>query len=122
MAARVSFPKSLDTLFGASEHVAKRVSAATGGKFDLRVFAAGEIVPPLGVVDAVQQGNVECAHTSAYFFFGKDATFALDTGISFGMKARQMTAWSLTGRPNCTRDSSCRRTRSSADGCGWAGR
>jgi TRAP-type mannitol/chloroaromatic compound transport system substrate-binding protein len=78
-----SFPKSLDTLFGASEHVARRVSAATGGKFDIRVFAAGEIVPALGVVDAVQQGNVECCHTSAYFFFGKDPTFAFDTGISY---------------------------------------
>jgi TRAP-type mannitol/chloroaromatic compound transport system substrate-binding protein len=79
------------------EHVARRVSAATGGKFDIRVFAAGEIVPPLGVVDAVQQGNVECAHTSAYFFFGKDPTFAFDTGISFGMNARQMNAWSYDG-------------------------
>jgi TRAP-type mannitol/chloroaromatic compound transport system substrate-binding protein len=92
-----SFPKTLDTLFGASELVSKRVSAATGGKFDIRVFAAGEIVPPLGVVDAVQQGNVECCHTSAYFFFGKDPTFAFDTGISYGMNARQMTAWSYDG-------------------------
>ena len=97
MALASSFPKSLDTLFGASEHVARRVSAATGGKFDIRVFAAGEIVPALGVVDAVQQGNVECCHTSAYFFFGKDPTFAFDTGISFGMNARQMTAWSYDG-------------------------
>jgi TRAP-type mannitol/chloroaromatic compound transport system substrate-binding protein len=92
-----SFPKSLDTLFGASELVAKRVSAATGGKFDIRVFAPGEVVPALGVVDAVQQGNIECAYTAPYYFFGKDATFALDTGISFGMNARQMTAWMYDG-------------------------
>jgi TRAP-type mannitol/chloroaromatic compound transport system substrate-binding protein len=71
-----SFPKSLDTLYGASEHVAGRVSAATGGKFDIRAFAAGEIVPALGVVDALQQGSIECAHTAPYYFYGKDATFA----------------------------------------------
>jgi TRAP-type mannitol/chloroaromatic compound transport system substrate-binding protein len=67
-----AFPKTLDTLFGATEIVAKRVSEAPGGKFEIRVFAAGEIVPAFGVLDAVQQGTVECAHSSSTFFFGKD--------------------------------------------------
>ncbi len=92
-----SYPKSLDTLFGAAELVAKRVAAATAGKFSIRVFAPGEIVPALGVLDAVQQRTIECAHTSPYFFFGKDPTFALDTGIPFGMNSRQMTAWGYEG-------------------------
>ncbi len=44
-----SFPKSLDTIYGAAEVFAKRVSEATGGKFQIQVFAGGEIVPACGV-------------------------------------------------------------------------
>src|SRR3546814_7036106 len=55
-----SFPKSLDTIFGAGEVIARRVEAATDGKFKIRVFAGGEIVPGLQVLDAVQAGPVEC--------------------------------------------------------------
>jgi TRAP-type mannitol/chloroaromatic compound transport system substrate-binding protein len=92
-----SFPKSLDTIYGAAEVVSKRVAAATGGKFEIRVFAPGEVVPALGVQEAVQQGTVECCHTAPTYFFGKDPTFALDGIIPFGMNSRQMTAWMYDG-------------------------
>ncbi len=92
-----SFPKSLDTLFGTAEHVAKRVHDATAGKFQIRVSAAGEIVPPFGVADAVQSGTVEMCHTASYYFIGKDPTFAFDTALPFGLNARQQTAWLYTG-------------------------
>ena len=92
-----AFPKTLDTIYGATEVVAKRVGEATGGKFEIRVFGPGEIVPAFGVLDAVQQGTVECAHSSSAFFFGKDPTFALDNAIPFGMNSRQMTAWMYDG-------------------------
>jgi len=88
-----SFPKSLDTVFGASEILTKRVSQLTGGKFNIRPFAAGEIVPGLQVMDAVQAGTVEMGHTAAYYYFGKDATFAFDCAVPFGMTSRQHTAW-----------------------------
>ena len=73
-----SFPKSLDTLYGAAEHFAKIVAEATDNKFQIRIFAAGEIVPGLQVVDAVQNGTVEMGHTASYYYFGKDPTFAFD--------------------------------------------
>ncbi len=92
-----SFPKSLDTIFGGAETIAKRVSAATGGKFTIRVFAGGEIVPPFSVADAVQNGTVECAHTAPYYFFGKDPTFAFACAVPFGMNARQQNAWMYHG-------------------------
>ncbi|MBI3516661.1 MAG: TRAP transporter substrate-binding protein [Proteobacteria bacterium] len=88
-----SFPKSLDTLFGGSDHMAKRVAEATDNKFQIRTFAAGEIVPPFQVLDAVQNGTVEMAHTAAYYFIGKDITFALDCTVPFGMNTRQQNAW-----------------------------
>src|SRR5262245_42185883 len=92
-----AYPKSLDTIYGASESFAKRVAAATGGKFEIRTFAAGEVVPAFQVADAVQQGTVECAHAGALLLFGKDPTFALDAAIPFGMNSRQMTAWMYEG-------------------------
>jgi TRAP-type mannitol/chloroaromatic compound transport system substrate-binding protein len=88
-----SFPKSLDTIFGAADNLSKRVSQLTGGKFNIRPFAAGEIVPGLQVVDAVQAGTVEMGHTAGYYYFGKDATFCFDTAIPFGLTSRQQTAW-----------------------------
>ena len=88
-----SFPKSLDTLFGASEVFGRRVSQLTGGKFNIRAFAGGEIVPPLQVADAVQAGTVEMGHTAPYYYFGKDPTFAFDCAVPFGMTSRQQTAW-----------------------------
>ncbi|MBU6379651.1 MAG: twin-arginine translocation signal domain-containing protein, partial [Gammaproteobacteria bacterium] len=65
-----SWPKSLDTLFGAAEVVGKRVAELTDNKFQIQTFAAGEIVPALQVLDAVQNGQVECGHTALYYYFG----------------------------------------------------
>jgi TRAP-type mannitol/chloroaromatic compound transport system substrate-binding protein len=92
-----SFAKSLETLYGGAEAFAKNVSEATGGKFTISVHAAGELVPAFGVLDAIQQDTIECAHTAPYYFFGKDETFALDCAIPFGMNARQMAAWMHEG-------------------------
>jgi TRAP-type mannitol/chloroaromatic compound transport system substrate-binding protein len=92
-----SFPKSLDTIYGGAEHMAKRVSEATGGKFQIQVFAAGEIVPGPGVMDAVKDGTVEMGHTASFYFFGKDPTFAFDCAVPFGMTMRQLDAWMRHG-------------------------
>lgn len=92
-----SFPKALDTIFGAAEVFSKSVKEMSGGKFEISVHPAGELMPPFGVVDGVQQGTVECAHTAPYYFFGKDETFALGCAVPFGLNSRQMTAWMFEG-------------------------
>ena len=92
-----SFPKSLDTIHGAADVFAKAVKNMSGGKFEVSVHAPGEIMPAFGVVDGVQQGSVEVAHTAPYYFFGKDETFALGCAIPFGLNSRQMTAWMYEG-------------------------
>ena len=92
-----SFPKSLDTIYGAAEVFAKKVGEMSGGKFQISVHAAGELMPAFGVVDGVQAATVEMAHTAPYYFFGKDPTFALGCAIPFGLNSRQMTAWMLEG-------------------------
>ena len=92
-----SFPKSLDTIFGGAEVFAKKVNDMTGGKFQISTHAAGELMPAFGVVDGVQGGTVEVAHTAPYYFFGKDETFAIGCAIPFGLNSRQMTAWMYHG-------------------------
>ncbi|PXW96239.1 TRAP-type mannitol/chloroaromatic compound transport system substrate-binding protein [Sphaerotilus hippei] len=92
-----SFPKSLDTIYGGADVFSKKVSEMTGGKFTISVHAGGELMPAFGVVDGVQNGTVEMAHTVPYYFFGKDETFALGAAIPFGMNSRQMTAWMYEG-------------------------
>ena len=92
-----SFPKPLDTIYGAAEVFAAKVKAMSGGKFEISTHAGGEITPPFGVVDAVQQGSVEMAHTAPYYFHGKNEAFALGCAIPFGLNSRQMTAWTYEG-------------------------
>jgi len=88
-----SWPKSLDTIYGACETIPKYISEATDGKFQIQSFAAGEIVPALQVLDAVQSGTVEMGHTAMYYFIGKDPTWALFCATPFGLNARQQNAW-----------------------------
>ena len=92
-----SYPKSLDTVYGGAEVISRRVAEATDGKFQIRVFAAGEIVPGLQVLDAVQNGTVEVGHTASYYYVGKDPTFAFDCAVPFGLNARQQNAWMYEG-------------------------
>jgi TRAP-type mannitol/chloroaromatic compound transport system substrate-binding protein len=92
-----SFPKSLDTIYGGAEVIAKRVAEATDNKFQIRVFASGEIVPGLQVLDAVQNNTVECGHTVSYYYVGKDPTFCFDSALPFGLNARQQNAWMTHG-------------------------
>jgi len=88
-----SWPKSLDTLFGGCEYFAKRVSEVTDNKFQIQVFAAGELVPGLQVLDAVQNGTVEMGNTALYYYWGKDPAFTFGTALPFGLNARQMNSW-----------------------------
>src|SRR4030081_1140964 len=92
-----SWPKSLDTLYGAAEVMAKAVAEATDNKFQIQVFAAGEIVPGLQVVDAVQNGTVEMGHTASYYYFGKDPTFGFGTSVAFGPNSRINQGWFTLG-------------------------
>ena len=92
-----SFPKSLDTLFGAAEVFAKAVAEASDNKFQIQTFAAGEIVPGLQAADAVTSGTVEMCHTASYYYVGKDPTFGLFTAQPFGLNTRMQSAWMLQG-------------------------
>jgi TRAP-type mannitol/chloroaromatic compound transport system substrate-binding protein len=90
---QTSFTPSLELLHGSGVRIAERVEAMTGGNFTMRVYAAGEIVPGLQVMDAVMQGTLECGLTSGYYYIGKHPALAFDTAIPFGMNTRETLAW-----------------------------
>jgi TRAP-type mannitol/chloroaromatic compound transport system substrate-binding protein len=92
-----SWPKSLDTLYGGADHICKRVAEMTDNKFQIQPFAAGELVPGLQVLDAVQTGTVECGHTAHYYYFGKDDAFIFGSVAPFTMNSRMQNAWLLHG-------------------------
>jgi len=92
-----SFPKALDTIFGAAEGFAAQVRAMSAGRFQISVAAPGEIVPAFGVDDAVRTGTVEMTHTAPYYFVGKNEAFAFGTAVPFGLNARQINAWMMDG-------------------------
>ncbi len=92
-----SFPRGLDTIYGAAEVLAARVESLSEGRFRIRSYPAGELVPGLGVLDAVQQGTVELGHTASYYYTGKNPALAFDTAMPFGLNTRQQNAWLYHG-------------------------
>ena len=92
-----SFPKSLDILFGAASVFAAAVAEASDNKFQIQVFAAGELIPGLQALDAVGKGTVEMCHSASYYYVAKDPTFAFGTAVPFGLNARMQNAWNMFG-------------------------
>ena len=92
-----SFPKSLDTIYGGAEVFARAVRELSGGRFEVVVHAAGDLMPAFGVLEAVQSGQIDLAHTAPYYFYAQNLAFALGSAIPFGFNARQMNAWMLRG-------------------------
>jgi TRAP-type mannitol/chloroaromatic compound transport system substrate-binding protein len=92
-----SWPLSLDTIFGGAQVLAERVAALTGGKFTITPRAAGEIAPPLEVLDVVSQGAVQCGHSAGYYYIGKSPVLAFGTTVPFGLTAQQQNAWLYEG-------------------------
>jgi TRAP-type mannitol/chloroaromatic compound transport system substrate-binding protein len=92
-----AFPKSLDTIYGASEVFGRYVSEATDGRWQVQPFGAGEIIGTFQLADAVAAGSVEMGHATMYYYVGKDPTFALASAVPFGLNSRQMNAWLYQG-------------------------
>ena len=68
-----SWPRRLPGPGMSAERVADRVRALSGGRLDITVYAAGEVVPAFEVLDAVGNGVADIGHTAAFYWQGKDA-------------------------------------------------
>lgn len=92
-----SFGRDQEILFGTAETFSKYVSEATGGKFSIKVSPTGDLAPAAEVLDAVSKATAECGHGFSSAYFEKQAAFSFDTGVPFGLNARQMNAWMYEG-------------------------
>ncbi|PPT10975.1 TRAP transporter solute receptor unknown substrate 6 [Geitlerinema sp. FC II] len=92
-----SWPPSLDTIYGGAKTISRRVSEMTDGRFTITPYAAGELVPALQVLDAVQSGSVECGHSASYYYIGKNSALGFATAMPFGLNAQQQNAWLYEG-------------------------
>jgi TRAP-type mannitol/chloroaromatic compound transport system substrate-binding protein len=92
-----SFPRGLDALYGSADRLSQKLEQLTEGRFRIRPYAAGELVPALQVLDAAQQGTVQVGHSAGYYYTGKNEALAFDTGVPFGLTSRQQTAWLYEG-------------------------
>ena len=92
-----AFPKNATTIIGAAQEMARYVAAITGGRFRISIVPAGGADAPGNPFDAVTQGQFQCAQAPLYALAGKEPTFAIGTGIPFGLNARHQYAWWLNG-------------------------
>ena len=67
------------------------------GRLTIKVYAGGELVPPLEAFDAVSQGTAELAHTTPYYWKGKTVAAQFFTAVPFGLSTLEMHAWLTHG-------------------------
>jgi TRAP-type mannitol/chloroaromatic compound transport system substrate-binding protein len=88
-----TWPKNLPGLGLAAENFSVLASKMSGGRLQIKVYGAGQLVPALETFDAVSQGTAEMGHGSAYYWKGKTQTAALFTTVPFGLNAQEMNGW-----------------------------
>jgi len=92
-----SWPKRLPGPGLSAERVASRIKALSGGRIDITVYAAGEIVPAFGVLEAVGNGVADIGHTASFYWQGKMPAAAFFTTVPFGLTPAEHVAWIEAG-------------------------
>ena len=92
-----SWPKGFPGLGTGAEKFARTVEGMSGGRLRIRVYGAGEVVPAMGVFDAVSAGNIEMGHSASYYWQGKSPAMPFFTTVPFGMTAQETNAWLYYG-------------------------
>jgi len=88
-----SWPKNLPGPGVTAQRIADRIGVMSGGRLRVRLFAAGELVPALGVFDAVSAGTAQMAHTASFFWQGKVPAAVYFTAIPFGLLPHEHISW-----------------------------
>ncbi|WP_422377224.1 TRAP transporter substrate-binding protein [Roseibium sp.] len=88
-----SWPKNLPGPGITAQRIADQIELMSGGRMRVRLFAAGELVPALGVFDAVSAGTAQMAHTASFFWQGKIPASVYFTAVPFGLLPHEHIAW-----------------------------
>ncbi|MBT3505063.1 MAG: TRAP transporter substrate-binding protein [Piscirickettsiaceae bacterium] len=92
-----TWPPGFPVLQEGAERFADNIKTMSNGRLNIKVYAGGELIPPLQTFDAVSQGTVEMGHGSAYYWAGKVPEAQFFSTVPFGMTARGMNAWLYDG-------------------------
>jgi TRAP-type mannitol/chloroaromatic compound transport system substrate-binding protein len=92
-----TWPPGLPVLQTGAERFAKRVEEVTEGRIKIQVFAGGELVPALGVFDAVSAGTVQVGSGAAYYWAGKVPAAQWFAAVPFGLNPQGINAWFYSG-------------------------
>lgn len=92
-----SWPANYPGLGTGAQRLADMITAASGGRLSVRVYAAGEMVPAFEVFDAVSRGTAEMGHSAAYYWKGKAPAAPFFCTVPFGLNAQEMNAWLYAG-------------------------
>jgi TRAP-type mannitol/chloroaromatic compound transport system substrate-binding protein len=92
-----SWPKGLAGVATGAERLAQRIGDLSGGQLTVKVYAAGELVPALQVLDAVSSGTAEMGHDASYYHIGKAPAAGFYTAVPFGMNAQELNGWVYFG-------------------------
>ncbi len=92
-----TWPPHFPMLGEGADKLAKWVEQMSGGRLKISVYGGGELVPPLGVFDAVSQGTVEMGHSAAYYWAGKSPAAQFFAAVPFGFNAQSLNAWLYSG-------------------------
>ncbi|QEY59983.1 TRAP transporter substrate-binding protein [Pseudomonas sp. C27(2019)] len=88
-----AWPKNYPALGTSAERLAERINSMSNGRLTIKVYAGGELVPPMEVFDAVSRSTAEMGHGAAYYWKGKTDTAQFFTSVPFGLSAIEMNAW-----------------------------
>jgi TRAP-type mannitol/chloroaromatic compound transport system substrate-binding protein len=88
-----SWPKGLPGLGDGAERLAANITAMSGGRLTIKVYAAGELVPALECFGAVASGTAQLGHDASYYHTGKSEGCPFFTAFPFGFTAAEMDAW-----------------------------
>jgi len=88
-----SWPKNLPGPGTAANLLAERITALSGGRINVRVYGAGELVPGNGVFDAVAEGTAELYHSVPAYWGSKSIGFLLFGSQPFGLTAMEQSGW-----------------------------
>ena len=87
------WPKKFPGLGVASERIGQAITTASDGRLTVKVYGAGELVPPFEAFDAVASGTADLYHAAEYYWQGKTAAFNFFAGVPFGMTTTEHNAW-----------------------------
>lgn len=92
-----TWPKNFPGLGTGAETLAKNITIMSGGRLNVKVYAAGELVPPLEVFDAVSRGTAEMGHGASYYWKGKVPAAQFFTTVPFGLTSQEFNSWIYYG-------------------------